>query len=106
MTLLTITVTIYWAWAVGHSWCQRLYMHDLIFPAQQSHDASAIFLLASDTRRLRLREDKVTQLVPEIQTQMSESRNRVHAKALGTQQWEISQRARGLFEHLPGGQGI
>lgn len=54
ITRVTIATAIYLALVIY----QRLYMHDLIFPAQQHHDAGGIVLFTLQLRRLRFREDR------------------------------------------------
>lgn len=58
ITLVTIDTSIYLALVVYQSERRRLYMPDLIFPAQQHHNAGVIIPLTSQSRRLRFREDR------------------------------------------------
>lgn len=58
ITLVTIATAIYLALVVYQSERRRLYLHDLIFPAQQHHDAGVIIPFTLQSRRLRFREDR------------------------------------------------
>ena len=58
ITLVTIATAIYLALVVYQSERRRLYLHDLIFPAPQHHDAGVIIPFTLQSRRLRLQEDR------------------------------------------------